>query len=48
MARGGFRGMPGGMNQQAMMKQAQKMQQQMLQMQEDILCCPVGNIRKNI
>ena len=35
MARGGFRGMPGGMNQQAMMKQAQKMQQQMLQMQQE-------------
>ena len=36
MARGGFRGMPGGMNQQAMMKQAQKMQQQMIQMQEEL------------
>ena len=36
MARGGFRGMPGGMSQQAMMKQAQKMQQQMLQMQEEM------------
>ena len=36
MARGGFRGMPGGMNQQAMMKQAQKMQQQMIQMQEEM------------
>ena len=36
MAKGGFRGMPGGMNQQAMMKQAQKMQQQMLQMQEEM------------
>ena len=35
MARGGFRGMPGGMNQQAMMKQAQKMQQEMLRMQEE-------------
>ena len=32
MAKGGFRGMPGGgMNQMAMMKQAQKMQQEMLQ-----------------
>ena len=31
MAKGGFRGMPGGMNQAAMMKQAQKMQQEMLQ-----------------
>ena len=30
MAKGGFRGMPGGMNQAAMMKQAQKMQQEML------------------
>ena len=28
MAKGGFRGMPGGMNQAAMMKQAQKMQQE--------------------
>ena len=36
MAKGGFRGMPGGMNQAAMMKQAQKMQQQMLQMQEEM------------
>ena len=36
MAKGGFRGgMPGGMNQAAMMKQAQKLQQQMLQMQEE-------------
>ena len=29
MAKGGFRGMPGGMNQAAMIKQAQKMQQEM-------------------
>ena len=36
MAKGGFRGMPGGMNQAAMIKQAQKMQQQMLQMQEEM------------
>ena len=28
MAKGGFRGMPGGMNQAAMMKQVQKMQQE--------------------
>ena len=36
MAKGGFRGgMPGGMNQAAMMKQAQKLQQQMMQMQEE-------------
>ena len=28
MAKGGFRGMPGGMNQAAMIKQAQKMQQE--------------------
>ena len=36
MAKGGFRGgMPGGMNQAAMMKQAQKLQQQMLQMQAE-------------
>ena len=36
MAKGGFRGMPGGMNQAAMMKQAQKLQQQMLQMQQEM------------
>ena len=37
MAKGGFRGMPGGgMNQMAMMKQAQKMQQEMLRMQEEM------------
>ena len=35
MAKGGFRGMPGGMNQAAMLKQAQKMQQEMLRMQEE-------------
>ena len=35
MAKGGFRGMPGGMNQAAMMKQAQKMQQELLRMQEE-------------
>ena len=35
MAKGGFRGMPGGMNQAAMMKQAQKMQQEILRMQEE-------------
>ncbi len=35
MAKGGFRGMPGGMNQAAMMRQAQKMQQEMLRMQEE-------------
>ena len=35
MAKGGFRGMPGGMNQAALMKQAQKMQQDMLRMQEE-------------
>ena len=35
MAKGGFRGMPGGMNQAAMMKQAQKMQQEFLRMQEE-------------
>ena len=36
MAKGGFRGgMPGGMNQAAMMKQAQKMQQEMLRMQQE-------------
>ena len=36
MAKGGFRGMPGGMNQAAMIKQAQKMQQEMLRMQEEL------------
>ena len=39
MAKGGFRGMPGGMggmNQAAMLKQAQKMQQAMLRMQEEM------------
>ena len=37
MAKGGFRGMPGGgMNQAAMMKQAQKMQQEMIRMQEEL------------
>ena len=36
MAKGGFRGMPGGgMNQDAMMKQAQKMQQEMLRRQAE-------------
>ena len=36
MAKGGFRGMPGGMNQAAVMKQAQKMQQEMLRMQQEM------------
>ena len=36
MAKGGFRGMPGGMNQAAMMKQVQKMQQEMLRMQQEM------------
>ena len=36
MAKGGFRGMPGGMNQAAMMKQVQKMQQDMMRMQEEL------------
>ena len=36
MAKGGFRGIPGGMNQAAMIKQAQKMQQDMLRMQEEM------------
>ena len=35
MAKGFRGGMPGGMNQAAMMKQAQKLQQQMLQMQQE-------------
>lgn len=36
MAKGGFRGMPGGGSQAAMMKQVQKMQQEMLRMQEEM------------
>ena len=36
MAKGGFRGMPGGMNQAAMMRQAQKIQQDMIRMQEEM------------
>ena len=36
MAKGGFRGMPGGMNQAAMIRQAQKMQQDMIRMQEEM------------
>ncbi len=36
MAKGGFRGMPGGMNQASMMRQAQRMQQEMLRMQEEM------------
>lgn len=35
MARGGFPGIPGG-NMQQLMRQAQKMQQQMVQMQQDL------------
>ena len=35
MAKNNFRGMPGGMNQAAMMRQAQKMQQDLLRMQEE-------------
>ena len=36
MAKGGFRGMPGGMNQAAMMRQVQKMQQEAIRMQEEL------------
>ena len=36
MAKGGFRGMPGGMNQAAMMRQAQKMQQDLIRMQKEM------------
>lgn len=36
MARGGFRGGYGGMNQANMMKQAQKMQQDLLKMQQEM------------
>ena len=35
MAKNNFHGMPGGMNQAAMMKQAQKMQQELLRMQQE-------------
>ena len=35
MAKNNFRGMTGGMNQMSMMKQAQKMQQELLRMQEE-------------
>ena len=35
MARGGFPGIPGG-NMQQLMRQAQKMQQQMIQLQEEL------------
>ena len=35
MAKNNFRGMPGGINQAAMMKQAQKMQQELIRMQEE-------------
>ena len=41
MAKGGFRGGPmGGMNQAAMMKQVQKMQQEMLRAQEEMQSKP--------
>ena len=36
MAKGGFRGYPGGGNQMNMMKQAQKMQQDFLKMQQEL------------
>ena len=36
MAKGGFRGMPGGMNQATMMRQVQKMQQEAMKMQEEM------------
>ena len=36
MAKGGFRGGFGGMNQAQMMKQAQKMQEELLKMQEQL------------
>jgi len=36
MARSGFPGIPGGGNMQQLMKQAQKMQQQMLKLQEEL------------
>ena len=36
MAKNNFRGMPGGMNQAVAMKQVQKMQQEMIRMQEEM------------
>ena len=36
MARGGFPGIPGGGNMQQLMRQAQKMQQQMVEKQEEL------------
>ena len=36
MAKGGFRGYPGGGSQMNMMKQAQKMQQDLLKMQQEL------------
>ena len=36
MARGGFPGMGGGANMQQLMRQAQKMQQQMVELQEEL------------
>lgn len=36
MAKGGFGGMPGGMNMNSLMKQAQKMQKQMEQVQSEL------------
>lgn len=36
MARGGFPGMGGGANMQQLMRQAQKMQQQMVDLQQDL------------
>ena len=36
MAKGGFRGMPGGMNQAAMIKQAQKIQEEMEKTQAEL------------
>lgn len=36
MARGGFPGIPGGGNMQQLMRQAQKMQEKMVQMQEEL------------
>lgn len=36
MARGGFPGMPGGGNMQQLMRQAQKMQQKMVEAQEEL------------
>ena len=45
MARGGFPGIPGG-NMQQLMRQAQKMQQQMMKAQEEIVAAVNDALKK--